>query len=513
MKSQGLTRLTVNFQEMATPEPGYLAGYAAIISGYNLKVPIPEVLAIISLKHVRYETKHWRVLTTRHTPPDTLLGHLTFAMKYEGIELGVLKALFQTVPAADITREVLKEPNGQYSRKIWFLYEWLMDHKLEIPDLTISNYVDLVDDTLQFPTSNAENSKRHRIRNNLPGVRDFCPMLRRTTLLTRFIGLDLSKMAKGIVSKTNPTVKARLATLLPFQEAKASYDIEKGVEQSTRADRWARVLRHSGEFSISNQELLRLQEKLIENPRFIKLGFREKEGFVGEQDIRHGTLLLTHLPAKAQDIDLLMNGLIETARRLEGDEAFDAVLATAIVSFGFVFIHPFSDGNGRIHRYLLHNLLSRKGFVPKGITFPISATILDKALEYQEILQHFSYPRISIIDWKPTSNHHFNIDSETIDLYRYFDATSYAEFLYGCVDETLNVKFPKEVDYLDKYDRMKQFLDDYFEMPDQLVGTLIRLLDQGQGKLGGHANKTDLGKLTKEEVQTIELKYAEIFGD
>jgi len=28
-------------------------------------------------------------------PEDTLYGHLTFALKYEGIELGVLKALFE----------------------------------------------------------------------------------------------------------------------------------------------------------------------------------------------------------------------------------------------------------------------------------------------------------------------------------------------------------------------------------------------------------------------------------
>ncbi len=32
----------------------------------------------------------------------------------------------------------------------------------------------------------------------------------------------------------------------------------------------------------------------------------------------------------------------------------DAVCAAAAAAFGFVFIHPFEDGNGRIHRFLIH---------------------------------------------------------------------------------------------------------------------------------------------------------------
>ena len=30
----------------------------------------------------------------------------------------------------------------------------------------------------------------------------------------------------------------------------------------------------------------------------------------------------------------------------------DPIVAAAVLAFGFVYVHPFEDGNGRIHRYL-----------------------------------------------------------------------------------------------------------------------------------------------------------------
>lgn len=61
-----------------------------------------------------------------------------------------------------------------------------------------------------------------------------------------------------------------------------------------------------------------------------------------------------------------------------------------------------------------------------------------------------------------------------MDYYSFFDATVQSEFLFECVDFTLNKIFPQEVDYLQKYDLMKAWLDDKFEMPDKLVALLVR---------------------------------------
>ena len=69
------------------------------------------------------------------------------------------KKLFQTISKEEITNLILSEPTGQYSRKIWFLYEWLMQEQLSIPDLTIKNFIPLIDEDLQFGISNKHQFK------------------------------------------------------------------------------------------------------------------------------------------------------------------------------------------------------------------------------------------------------------------------------------------------------------------------------------------------------------------
>ncbi len=53
-----------------------------------------------------------------------------------------------------------------------------MGKTLEIPDLKTGTYVEIVNPKLQF-TGSSINSTRHRIKNNLPGTPEFCPMIRK----------------------------------------------------------------------------------------------------------------------------------------------------------------------------------------------------------------------------------------------------------------------------------------------------------------------------------------------
>ena len=133
------------FQERRLPETATPAGYAALIHAYELPVPLPRSLTAIGARHRVTEEAGWRIYTPRHAPEATLEGHLTFALKYEGLDLAVLKRLFIAAPLDEIKELVRAKPTGLYARRIWFLYEWLLGHELDLPPAGKVSYVDAVD--------------------------------------------------------------------------------------------------------------------------------------------------------------------------------------------------------------------------------------------------------------------------------------------------------------------------------------------------------------------------------
>jgi hypothetical protein len=217
-----------------------------------------------------------------------------------------------------------------------------------------------------------------------------------------------------------------------------------------------------------------------------------------------------HISAKWQDIDLLMNGLLTTNNLLENN--YDAVLSAAGIAFGFVFIHPFEDGNGRLHRYLIHHILAKQKFSQQGIIFPISASILDHIDDYRKVLEAYSHSILDFIDWKETEDHNVEVINETIDFYRYFDATKQAEFLYDCVQDTLARVIPVEINYLQAFDAFKHQLEQVVEMPDRMVSFLVNFLEQNNGQFSNRAKAKEFQVLTDVEIIQIEEIYKEVFG-
>jgi Fic family protein len=65
------------------------------------------------------------------------------------------------------------------------------------------------------------------------------------------------------------------------------------------------------------------------------------------------------------------------------------IVRAAIIAFGFVFIHPFIDGNGRIHRFLIHEMLSRDGIAEQGLVIPVSTHMLQHISEYDMALMYY----------------------------------------------------------------------------------------------------------------------------
>jgi hypothetical protein len=496
------------FHERRLPERATPAGYAALIDAYDLIVPLPRTLSAIGEHHRIKEESGWRILTPRHAPSADLEGHLTFALKYEGLDLAVLNRLFGAVGAGQVESLVRAKPTGSYARRIWFLYEWLTGKRLKLPDVERGTYAPAVDPEQQWVIE-GQNSPRHRVRNNLPGTPAFCPLVFRTKALEQFIAIDLARRARAIAAEVPRDLLARTAAFLLLEDSKSSYAIEGERAPQDRIQRWGRAIGQAGRRPIDLDEILRLQAIVIGDARFVRLGLRQEGGFVGEHNRDSRMPLPEHISARPEDLPSLIDGMVAFDRGPA--QGLDAVIAAAVLAFGFVYVHPFQDGNGRIHRYLIHHVLAQRGFNPPGVVFPVSAAILERIDEYRAVLEDYSRRLLPLIRWEPTQDGNVKVLNDTADFYRFFDATPHAEFLYACVKKTVEEDLPNEADFLRRYDQFRARMDSIVDMPDRTVDLLFRFLRQNGGKLSTRAREHEFAKMTDAEVASAEEAYATAF--
>ncbi|MEP7346352.1 MAG: Fic family protein, partial [Gemmatimonadaceae bacterium] len=207
-----------------------------------------------------------------------------------------------------------------------------------------------------------------------------------------------------------------------------------------------------------------------------------------------------------------VQGIAEYDQRA-GLGEMEPVVAAAVEAFGFVYVHPFEDGNGRVHRWLLHHVLAASDFAPAGVVFPLSAAILRAIADYRRVLESYSRPLVECIDWRATPEGNVEVLNETASWYRYFDATAHAEFVYRCVAATIEFDLPFEVAYLRAFDGFVEGVTLIVDMPERTLNLLHRFLRQNDGRLSERARQREFAALADQEVARIEALYAESVAD
>ena len=103
------------FRDQRLPVTAAPAGYAALIDACDLNVPLPRTLSAIGERHRLVAQDGWRIYSPRYAPPPSLAGHLTFALKHEGIDLAVLKRFYAASGPAPVEALVRAAPTGAYA--------------------------------------------------------------------------------------------------------------------------------------------------------------------------------------------------------------------------------------------------------------------------------------------------------------------------------------------------------------------------------------------------------------
>lgn len=500
------------FQDRLVPNGTRLTGWAALVHGLGLAAPVRTASAVAET-HIRGSQRSedgWTIYDKRYWPGDAITDHLTFALRHEPMDLLILKRAFDAISAEDLTAFVKAAPTGALTRRAWFFYETLTGRTLDLEDAGTVTAADALDPKAYF-IGKPILSKRHRVRDNLLGRGDFCPVIRRTPTLQAFMERGLVQKAAEAVGRAGRHLITRAASFLLLADSRASFEIEGERPPRNRLERWGRAVLQAGRNPLSLDELNRLHGVLIEDMRFIRPGLRPDGVFLGERD-HNGDPLPEFIGARPSDLTDLVSGMLAANKRM-GESDLDPILQAAATAFGFIYVHPYQDGNGRLHRCLIHHVLAERKFTPPGMVFPVSSVMLDRIDGYREALQGHSGPLMEFIDWRPTPDRNVDVTNDTADLYRYFDCTAEAEFLYGCIARTIEHDLPQEIEFLRRQDDAQRRIMDIIDMPDRLAQNLLMFMRQNDGKLSKRRRESEFAALTDNEVTRVETIYAEIFAD
>ena len=481
------------------------AGYAFLVQQFGIQgLPhwhISETGGSVHQRIVESDGRIREIFPKDYWPGDAQLNHLEFALKYDGINLEILFEVFGKVDIEELVSWITAKPQGQYTRRIWYLYEWMTDKQLQIDDLTMGNYVDLLNKN-EYYTTQDQMVRRQRIRDNMLGNSKFCPVVRRTETMLEFENSDLSKRCRNILADYSAKFLKRAVSYLYTKETKSSFAIEHITPNATRTERFTSLL-HIAEKDdfVSKDALVDLQNRIVDS-RYANKDYRNNQNYVGET-VAWQQEKIHFISPRPQDLSGLMEGLILSHQRMDSSQAHPVIHA-AVVAFGFVFMHPFEDGNGRIHRFLIHNILARHGFTPEGLIFPISAAMLNDMDAYDLALESFSKPLIPLIDYTLDENGQMEVNNHTSFYYRYPDMTVIAEALFMFIQTTIEKELVEELNFLKNYDVTKKAIQEIVDMPDNRIDLFIRFCLQNNGVISPKKCKSHFAELTEVEVQEIQ---------
>lgn len=485
-----------------------------------------------------------RIATRRHTttgpklrdeayqevirPDANLRGHLTFHLKHEVVSLELLSRVFALAGAQEIIEWLINEPGSQYARRCAFLYEWLTGDELKVePGLASGKYVDVLDpETLVCASSTALNA-RWRVRDNMPGTPDFCPTVRLTPASKEAMRLDCQAMLDALQVEFGDDTLLKSAVWLTLRESKASFQIEGEQDQKSRITRFADVLHThtgTGEPPLDQNALAMLQKAILgDSSTLHAVGLRRSPVFVG-QTVRFQEVIHYVAPAFG-DVPQMLQGLTHFLQTTEGQSP---IMRAAVASFGFVYIHPLADGNGRVHRFLINDVLRRDAAVPEPLIIPVSGLIAHDVHErkaYDKVLDEFSKPLMAQyreavrMEGEPVtyqdgikSNFKFAADDAARHAWRFMDLTAHVEYLSHAVSRTIREEMREEAAYLRDHGRARLAIKEVIEMPDHQVDRVIRAVEINHGQLSGALAKEfplfEKPELWAQVVQAVRQSFA-----
>ena len=455
--------------------------------------PLRAVSRIGGSRITRREGNRWQyTYEERYRPDDTIAGHLEFMFRRDPLSLEFLWRLFREIDPNELSAWVRREPTGGYSRRAGYLYEWLTGRELDFNGAVNGAYVEVLDSKRYLTASRPRTVTRWHVKDNLPGNRAFCPIVYVADTVEDALAFDVASAWTGLEDEFGAELLRRSAVWMTVKESKSSFAIEGEGKQYDRIQRFAVVMeqelgQHDEVFAATTLEYL---QRSILGESATAYGVRRSPIFVGESRVD-----IVHYVAPRWDmVRDMLDGLSDCDRLTVGRHP---LLRAAVLSFGFVYVHPLTDGNGRISRFLVNDVLRRDGVLPEPFVLPISAVISGSMRDYDRTLEILSKPlmRRYASEYRLgqpvryedglVSTLHFDAYDEAEPVWRYPELTDHVAYLAGVVRSTIEDELRQEAGQMRAYRGARDAVNEVVEGPDEDLYRIVRSVHDNKWMVSG----------------------------
>lgn len=455
----------------------------------------------------------------RHVAPSdnsTLLDHVLFALKHEEPQLPLLLEALRLVSAEDLSSALAAQRTGSFLRKAAFLWEKAHGQELALPwDSTGGNYVDLFDAETYYVGPVWERSQRLRVNFNGIGPLEFCPVVRRDEALAARGQQVLARLHAWAADARNQSTLDRVLSWAYLSETRDSFAIENETPTPDKERAFLQALATLRERRpLTEDYLVEPQNTVISNPLMAEAEFRNRQNWL--QRGGHGALAVRYVPPPPDAMMSLMDGWARMANSTEGD--VPPLVRAALVSFGFVFLHPFMDGNGRLSRLLAHHSLNLQQALPlvdgQATLLPLSVAMKRHEADYLAALEAFSRPARQLWDVTYLADNEFVFDfKSTPYVYAHWNGEAAAQFVTTCAEQALAQSLLEETRFIHAYDQAFERIDRAFNLPNRTVNLLIQWVRQNGGQMPlRRRTAPELAGLKPAQIDHIAAIVAECFS-
>lgn len=430
----------------------------------------------------------------KHVAPatDDPVAHVLFALKHEGTNLQILAEALPKIDPASLIAELRRAPTGTYTRVACYLWEQFTGKQLtDLPD--ISGPTVEIFNSDKYITGPSQRDARWRVAFNGLGSIRYCATVERTPYLQEAIKSDILGRTKAFIDTLGKGVTDRALAWAYLHETESSFAIEREAPSEDKARMFVSLLQQAHDRrSMSEDYLVELQNSIVTNPYDKAAGFRTNQNWL--RGPMRGAAGITYLPPPPEIVPDLMEELVEFVNN-PSKEA-DPIVTASIASFGFVFIHPFMDGNGRLSRFLFHHALCQSGKLEKGLLLPVSVAMKHNEEEYLTVLRQYSRPAREqwAVRWIDGDQYDLRFKGNST-IYRYWDATKCVEFGYKMAEQALEVELRNETEFLARYDIIVKNVDQQFDVRGSVLSTLVLCCLDHNNTLSKHRRKQFEGRV------------------